>query len=94
MTSRLFLGFVAVMTTFVVTLIDRYINRRVALGVLAGLVVWFLYAGLMAHFGIIGDSQLRPPGIAFIIGPVLLFLIFFVLRPSVSARGVMAFRSG
>jgi hypothetical protein len=91
MTSTLFLGFVAVMTTFVVALIDRYINRRVALGVLAGLSVWFLYAGLMAKFGIIGNSQLRPPGIAFIIGPVLLFLIFFILRPSASAQGVMAF---
>jgi hypothetical protein len=90
MTSTLFLGFAAVMTTLVVTLIGCYINRRVALSVLAGLVAWFLYAGLMAHFGIIG-SQLRPPGIAFVIGPVLLFLIFFVVRPSASAQGIMAF---
>jgi hypothetical protein len=91
MTSTLFLGFVALMTTFVVALIDRYINRRIALGVLAGLVVWFLYAGLMAHFGILSNSEIRPPGIAFIVGPVLLFLIFFVVRPSASARGELAF---
>jgi hypothetical protein len=57
MTSTLFLGFVALMTAFVVAMIARYINRRVALGVLAGLVVWFLYAGLMAHFGILGNSK-------------------------------------
>ena len=91
MTSTLFLGFVALMTAFVVAMIDRYINRQVALGVLAGLVVWFLYAGLMAHFGILGNSQMRPPGIAFIVGPVLLFLIFFIERPSASAQGVLAF---
>jgi len=91
MTSVLFLGFVAVMTTFVVTLIDRYINRRVALGVLAGLAVWFLYASLMGHFGILRNSEMRPPGIAFIIVPVLLFLILFILRPSASAQGVLAF---
>jgi hypothetical protein len=91
MTSTLFLGFVALMTTFIVALIDRYINRRAALGVLAGLVVWFLYAGLMAHFGILGNSETRPPGIAFIVGPVLLFLIFFIVRPSASAQGVLAF---
>ena len=91
MTSTLFLGFVALMTTFVIAQIDRYINRRVALGVLTGLIIWFLYAGLMAHLGILGNSEIRPPGIAFIVGPVLLFLIFFVVRPSASAQGVLAF---
>jgi hypothetical protein len=90
MTSALFLGFVAVMTTFVVTLIGRYINRRAALRVLAVLGVWFLYAGLMGHLGIISNSEMRPPGIAFLIVPVLLFLIFFVVRPSASAWAVMA----
>jgi hypothetical protein len=82
---------VAVMTTFVVTLIDRYINRRAALRVLTGLAVWFLYAGLMGHFGIISNSKLRPPGISFIIVPVLLFLIIFIVRPSASAQGVLSF---
>jgi hypothetical protein len=91
MTSTLFLGFVAVMTTFVVALIDRYINRRAALRVLAGLVVWFLYAVLMSHSGIISNSQMRPPGIAFIVGPVLLFLIFFIVRPSASAQVILVF---
>jgi hypothetical protein len=33
----------------------------------------------------------RPPGIAFIVVPVLLFLIFFVVRSPASARGVLAF---
>jgi hypothetical protein len=91
MTSALFLGFVAVMTTFVVVLIDRYVHRRAALRVLAGLAVWFLYAGLMAHFGILRNSTMRPPGIAFIGVPILLFLIFFVIRSSANARIALAF---
>jgi hypothetical protein len=91
MTSTLFLGFVALMTVFVVAMIDRYINHRVALGVLAGLILWFLYAGLMGHSRIISNSQMRPPGTALIVGPVLLFLVFFVARPSASAGAVLAF---
>jgi hypothetical protein len=91
MTSSLFLGFVAVVTAFVVALIDRYINRRAALRVLAGLVVWFLYAGLMGYFGILRNTEIRPPGIAFLVVPVLLFLIFFVVRSSASARAALAF---
>jgi hypothetical protein len=91
MTSALFLGFVAGMTTFVVALIGRYINRRVAVRVLAGLVVWFLYTGLMGHFGIISNSEMRPPGISFIVVPILLFLIFFIVRPSDSVQSVLAF---
>ena len=91
MTSALFLGFVAVMTTFFVAMMGRYINRRAALRVLAGIVVWFLYAGLMGHFGIISNARLRPPGITFILIPVLLFLIIFLVRPSAGARGLPAF---
>jgi hypothetical protein len=79
------------MTIFVVASIDRYINRRAALRVLAGLGVWFLYAGLMGHFGILRNTEMRPPGIAFIVVPVLLFLILFIVRPSASAQGVLAF---
>jgi hypothetical protein len=90
MTSALFLGFVAVITTFVIALIDRYINRRAALSVLAGLIVWFLYAGLMGHFGIVSNPLMRPPGIAFIVVPVLLFLILLIVRPSASAQAVLA----
>ncbi|MBB5064936.1 hypothetical protein [Granulicella mallensis] len=91
MTSALFLGFVALITMFVVAMIDRYINRRAAVRLLAGLLIWFLYAGLMAHFGILKNSEMRPPGIAFVVGPVLLFLIFFTVRPSASAQAVLAF---
>src|SRR5713101_4432999 len=90
MTSTLFLGFVAIMATVVIALIARYLNRRAAFRVLAGLSVWFIYAGLFGYFGIIKNTATRPPGIAFIVVPVLLFLILFIVRLSANARIVLA----
>ena len=94
MTSTLFLGFVAIMATVVIALIARYLNRRAAFRVLAGLSVWFIYAGLLGYFGVIKNTATRRPGIAFIVVPVLLLLILCIVRLSANARVVLAFRSG
>lgn len=80
MTATLFLAFLGLIAGLVITLIARYIGTRAALCVLAGLTVWFLYAGLMGYFGVVRDSALRPPGILFIVVPVVLFLVVFLLR--------------
>jgi hypothetical protein len=93
MTSTLFLGFVAMMAAVVVALIARYISRRTAFRVLAGLCVWFVYAGLLGYFGVIKNTAIRPPGIAFLLVPVLFFLflsIVFIMRP-VGAHLTQAF---
>jgi hypothetical protein len=79
MTSTLFLGFVAMMAALIVALIARYISRRTAFHVLAGLCVWFVYAGLAGYFGVIKSTAMRPPGIAFLLLPVLCFLFFFIV---------------
>ena len=91
MTATLFLGFVAMMAAVVVTLIARYLNRRAAFRVLAGLSVWFIYVGLLGYFGVVKNTAMRPPGIAFVVVPVIVFLIFFIVRSSASARVVLAF---
>ena len=91
MTSTLFLGFVAIMATVVVALIARYLNRRAAFCVLAGLFLWFIYAGLLGYFGIVKNTAMRPPGIAFIVVPVLFFLFLFIVRSSASARFALTF---
>jgi hypothetical protein len=91
MTATLFLVFVALMTTVVVALIARYLNGRTAFGVLAGLLVWLVYAGLMGYFGIVRNTTIRPPGIAFIVVPVVAFLLIFILRSSSSAKIALAF---
>ena len=91
MTATLFLGFVATMATVVVALIARYLNRQAAFSVLVGLSVWFFYAGLIGYFGVVKNTAMRPPGIAFLVVPILCFLIFFIVRFSADARVALAF---
>jgi len=94
MTAPLFLGFVAMMTAVVVALIARYLDRRAAFRVLAGLAVWFVYAGLMNYFGVFRNTAMRPPGTAFLLAPVLLFLsifIVFMVRSAAGSRIALAF---
>ena len=91
MTSKLFLGFVAMVAAVVVTLIARYVDRRAAFRVLAGLSVWLIYAGLLGYFGVVKNTAIRPPGIAFIVVPVLFFLFLFTVRTSAGARVALAF---
>ena len=91
MTATLLLGFVATMARVVVALIARYLNRRAAFSMLVGLSVWFLYAGLLGYFGVVKNMAMRPPGIAFLVIPILCFLIFFIVRFSADARVALAF---
>ena len=91
MTSALFLGFVVMMATVVVAIITRYLNRRAAFRVLAGLSVWFIYAGLLGYFGVVKNTAMRPPGIAFIVVPVFVFILLFIVRSSADARVALAF---
>jgi hypothetical protein len=91
MTAVLFLGFLGLTATVVVALIARYLNGRTAFWVLAGLSAWFIYAGLLGYFGVVKDTAMRPPGIVFIVGPVLVFLFLFIVRFSASGRIALAF---
>jgi hypothetical protein len=91
MIATLFLGFVAMMAAIVVALVARYLNLRTAFGVLAGLSVWFTYAGLLGYFDLVKNTAMRRPGIAFIVVPVIVFLLFFIVRSSASARVALAF---
>jgi hypothetical protein len=82
------------MVTIVVVFIARYVSRRVAFRVLAGLSAWFIYAGLLGYFGVIRNTAMRPPGIVFLVAPIVLFLflfIVFMVRSSASARVALAF---
>src|SRR5882757_2798892 len=90
MTSALFLTFAAVMATVVIALIARYRNGRTALWVGIGLSAWFIYAGLLGYLGVAANTAIRPPGIAFIAAPVLIFLLVFIVRSSTIARAARA----
>jgi hypothetical protein len=94
MTAALFLGFLVIAIAVIVTLIARYLDRRAAFRVLAGLAVWSLYVGLMNHFGVFRNTAMRPPGTAFLLAPILLFLsmfIVFMVRSAAGSRIVLAF---
>jgi hypothetical protein len=85
MTAALFLGFLGMMAVIVVAMVARYLHLRTALGVLAGLSVWFIYAGLLGYFGVVKNTAMRPPGITFIVVPVICFLVLFIARFSADA---------
>jgi len=91
MITTLFVGFVTVMVAVVVALSARYLNGRAAFGVLGGLCMWFIYVGLMAYFGVVQNTAMRPPGIAFIVVPVIVFLIIFIVRSFTDAGVALSF---
>jgi hypothetical protein len=74
-TTTFFLGFVALMAAVVVALSARYLNGRTAFAITAGVFVWLIYVGLLGYFGVVRNAAMRPPGIAFIFVPVLVFLV-------------------
>jgi hypothetical protein len=94
MTATLFLGFVALVVAVVVALAARYVGGGAAFRLLAALCAWLAYAGLLGYFGIIRNTAMRPPGIVFLAGPIVLFLVLFIVfvaRSSGAARLAMAF---
>jgi hypothetical protein len=94
MVAILFVGFVAIMATLVVATIARYLGGRAARWVLAGLLVWLIYAGLLGYSGVLKNMTTHPPGVVFLVVPVLLFLLVFlafVVLSTASTRVALAF---
>src|ERR1700730_7442610 len=90
MITTLFVGFVALMAAVVVALSVRYLNGRTAFSVTGGLFVWLIYVGLLGYFGVVRNTTMRPPGMAFIFVPVVLFLVLFIVRVRSSAAAGVA----
>jgi hypothetical protein len=94
MVTILFIGFVGMMAAIVVTVVARYLNARSAFGVLAGMGAWLTYVGLLAYFGVVKNTAMRPPWVVFLLVPVLVFLLLFfgfVVRSTAGARVALAF---
>lgn len=90
MTAALFLSFLAVVAAAVLGLAGRYLPRGTAAAIRIGLPAWLLYVGLLGYFGVVRSAALRPLGIAFIIGPVVLFIVLFVARSVGGGRIALA----
>ena len=80
MTKFLFLGFVMLMTVGVFAMIVRYHAARNPAIAITALSLWLLYVGVIGYLGVTRNTAMRPPGAAFLFIPVVLFLIFFILR--------------
>jgi hypothetical protein len=94
MATILFIGFVAIMVALVVATIARCQSGRAARWVLVGLLVWLTYAGLLGYWGVLRSITTHPPGVVFLVVPVLLFLLVFlafVFLSKAGARVALAF---
>jgi len=87
MTAILFVAFVAIMAALVIATIARYLGGPAAWWVLAGLLLWLSYAGLLGYLGVLKNMTTHPPGIVFLVAPVLLFLLVFLAFVVLSVEG-------
>jgi AhpD family alkylhydroperoxidase len=84
--SLLFLGFLTVLALLVSMALARYLRPGHAAGAIAGLSLWLTYGGLVGYFGIVADPGLVPPGPAFLLIPVILFVALFLARSAFAGR--------
>jgi hypothetical protein len=80
MTSRWFLGFVLLVAGSLIVVATRHLPRRQAIGMTAALSGWLIYVGTLSWTGVIADPSLRPPGIVYLVGPVVVFMLLGVAR--------------
>ncbi|QXP85831.1 hypothetical protein [Methylococcus sp. Mc7] len=72
----LFLAFVAAVVVMLAAAIVRYVPRNYQAHSLIGLLVWVTYGGLLGYGGVIGNTALRPPGLFYLLMPIVLFVMF------------------
>lgn len=90
MTAPLFLGFVGAVEAALLATAWRWLPRRTALGITIGLPLWLLYVGALGYAGVLGNTALRPPGIAYILVPAILFVFLAAVRSRAGGRVAVA----
>jgi len=85
MTAQLFLTYLAFVVVAVIGMSAAYLSRPMTFAVITGLAIWLVYVGLFSSLGYMRDPSLRPPGILWVVGPVVLFVVF-VVRSNIAAR--------
>ncbi len=84
--DAMFIGYIAFIIAGIVLLLSRYLPTKALLLSLGGLGTWLVYGGVLGYAGVIGDASLRPPGPAFLLIPVFLFVALFLARSSAGER--------
>ena len=85
MTAQLFLTYLGFVVVAVIGISAVYLPRRTTFAIIAGLALWLVYVGLFSSLGYMRDVSLRPPGIVWIVGPVVLFVVLVLVRSSIGA---------
>jgi hypothetical protein len=80
MITTFFLAFVALMAVLVIEVGAHYLDRRTASIYLSGLFAWLIYVGLISYFGVVRNTTMRPPGVAFLFLPIVVFFAVLVAR--------------
>jgi hypothetical protein len=86
MTAQLFLTYLVFVVVAVTGISAAYLPRRTTFAIIAGLAIWLVYVGLFSSLGYMLDASLRPLGILWVVGPVVLFVVFVVVRSNIGAR--------
>lgn len=84
--SLLFVLFLGTMVVVVLGVAARYLPRRTAATVAVGLALWLTYAGTLGYLGMVANPDLRPPGPALLLIPVVLFIAFYLARTNGALR--------
>jgi hypothetical protein len=90
MTAQLFLTYLAFVVVAVIGISATYLPRRTTFAIIAGLAFWLVYVGLFSSLGYMRDVSLRPPGIVWIVGPVVLFVVLVLVRSSIGVSVAVA----
>jgi len=85
MTAQLFLTYLAFVVVAVIGVSAAYLPRRTTFAISTGLAIWLVYVGLFSSLGYMRDPSLRPPGILWVFGPLVLFVVV-VVRSNIGAR--------
>jgi hypothetical protein len=86
MTAQLFLVYLAFVVVVVIGISAAYLPRRTTFAIIMGLGIWLVYVGLFSSLGYLRDPSLRPPGMLWVVGPVVLFVVFLVGASNIGAR--------
>ncbi|SHG78133.1 hypothetical protein [Bradyrhizobium erythrophlei] len=78
MTAQMFLTYLVFVVAAVIGVSAAYLPRQMTFAIIAGLAIWLAYVGLLSALGYVRDPSLRPPGIVWLVGPFLLFVVFVV----------------
>jgi hypothetical protein len=80
MTPILFLTFVTAVAAIIVAVSARYLSGRSASVYIGGLFGWLLYVALISYFGVVRNTTTRPPGVAFLFLPIIVFFVVLIAR--------------